>query len=146
MFIRWKRRERTRLERQYVDEAKRNEPDVKSEVIRTGDSYMNRRYECRYYKLVSTPTGEWVKSAVLVESVRTPTGPRLKHVCYLGSIREAEIEQYGPRLKFWTTVEKNLDQTGIVGENRKRIEAVLSAVVLKPSRAERLRGGAGRGG
>jgi hypothetical protein len=87
----------------------------------------------RHYE--SNGTGEFVKSAVLVKTVRTPAGPRHKHICYIGTIREAEINHYGHRVEFWISVEKNLDAAGIVGEERQTIEAALSAVVEKPDEA-----------
>jgi hypothetical protein len=79
-------------------------------------------------------TGEWVKYAVLAESVRTTAGPRHKYVCYLGSIREAQIDAYWHRSRFWESVAKNLDAAGIVGEQRQTIETALLAVVGKPDR------------
>jgi hypothetical protein len=84
-------------------------------------------------------TGEWVKSAVLVQSVRTEAGPRHKHVCYLGSIREAHQEAHYVRVGFWESVVKNLDRVEITGADRKRIEATLEAVVPKPSKASEAR-------
>jgi hypothetical protein len=125
------------LKRQYLKPgAKHTEPGVYCEQTYRGYG----QYDRKYYTLVSTPTGEWVKSAVLVRGVRTPAGPRLKHVCYLGTIREAQIDAYGARLKFWTTAEKNLNVAGIGGGERRTIEAALSAVVVEPDREAEAKG------
>jgi hypothetical protein len=98
MFVRWKRRERTRQ--------------------RKG-------------------TGEWVKQAVLVQSVRTQDGPRQKYVTYLGSVREGHEDLHWNRLAFWTAVGRNLDRVGVAGALRKRIVTELESVVKKPDAASR---------
>jgi hypothetical protein len=120
MFVRWKRRERT--ERGKLIEKK---------SVGKKSATNNHRYSRRYESL---RTGDWVKSAVVVESVRTPAGPRLKHVCYLGSIREAKIDDYYHQRDFWTSVKRNLDAARIVGKERRTIETALSAVVAKPDK------------
>jgi hypothetical protein len=81
---------------------------------------------------------------VLVESVRTPVGPRHKHICYLGSIcelRETESVASPPfdvwdRADFWGTAQRALDKIGIDWADRERIEASLQAVVPRPSKSE----------
>jgi hypothetical protein len=93
MFVRWKRRERTRRKQ---------------------------------------PTGEWVKSAVLVRSVHTEVGPRLRHICSLGLVREGYERDYWEQVAYWAAATRNLDRVGIAGKERARIEAVLESVVPKP--------------
>jgi hypothetical protein len=99
MFVRWKRRERTRTRGGY----KRS-------------------------------TGEWVKSAVLIQSVRTEAGPRHKHICYLSSIWEGHEKQHWHRVGFWETAERNLDRAGISKKDRVRIVAALQSIVSKPDK------------
>jgi hypothetical protein len=98
MFVRWKRRERT------------------------------RRHQ---------PTGEWVRRAVLVRSVRTAAGPRHRHVCYLGSIREGQELDHWHRVDFWASVVRNLSRAGIAKADRGRIVGALQSVVPKPDKASR---------
>jgi hypothetical protein len=79
--------------------------------------------------------GGWIKSAVLVESVRTDRGPRQRHVAYLGTIREGCEGMYRNRVDFWRKVDYQLDQVGPVilpRAERARIVAVLAAVVPRP--------------
>jgi hypothetical protein len=71
-----------------------------------------------------------VKSAVLLKSVRTAAGPRQRHICYLGSIREGHEGQIGHRIGFWEAAHKGLDGAGIEGDERARIVAALESVVL----------------
>jgi hypothetical protein len=110
MFVRWKRRQRTR----------------------TG--WVKRKGK---YVKAREGTGEWVKSAVLVESVRTESGPRHKHVCYLGTIRERSADAYPARVHFWKSADRNLDRAGLAGSERERIVLVLESVVPKPDEASR---------
>jgi hypothetical protein len=76
------------------------------------------------------------RRAVLVRSVRTERGPRLQHVCYLGSFNEwfdaKPPDRPCPKKadgEFWATAERNLDKAGIAGAERQRIIASLEAVV-----------------
>jgi hypothetical protein len=68
--------------------------------------------------------------AILVDSVRTLSGPRLKHVAYLGSFREDNLPQDGARAWFWQGARRRLDQLGICGKitnrEREKIEAALA--------------------
>jgi hypothetical protein len=68
--------------------------------------------------------------AVLVESRRTLSGPRLKHVAYLGSFKEDNLAKDSARAWFWQCARKRLDQLGtngrITSRERERIEAVLA--------------------
>jgi hypothetical protein len=68
--------------------------------------------------------------AVLVESTRTLSGPRLKHVAYLGSFKEDNLAQDRARAWFWQGARRRLDQLGICGKitsrEREKIEAALA--------------------
>ena len=70
------------------------------------------------------------RRAVLVENTRTPSGPRLRHVAYLGSFREDNLAQDNARAWFWQGARKRLDQLGICGRitsrDREKIEAALA--------------------
>ena len=67
--------------------------------------------------------------AVLVDSMRTPSGPRLKHVAYLGSFKENNLAQDNARACFWSAC-RRLDQLGICGKitsrEREKVEAALA--------------------
>jgi hypothetical protein len=78
----------------------------------------------------------WLKTASLLKSVRTPVGPRQKHIRYLGSIRENWIDRPSKRMDFWMSVESKLKAARIVGKQRQTIETALNAVVAKPTQAE----------
>src|ERR1700730_13459713 len=68
--------------------------------------------------------------AVLVDSMRTLSGPRLKHVAYLGSFKETHIAQDSARALFWQGARRRLDQLGICGKitsrEREKIETALA--------------------
>ena len=72
----------------------------------------------------------WSCRAVLVENTRTPSGPRLRHVAYLGSFKEENLAQDNARAWFWQGARKRLDQLGICGRitsrDREKIEAALA--------------------
>jgi hypothetical protein len=72
--------------------------------------------------------------AVLVESRRTLSGPRLKHVAYLGSFKEDNLAEDNARASFWQCARRRLDQLGICGKitsrEREKIEAALAQRVL----------------
>jgi hypothetical protein len=82
------------------------------------------------------PTGKyvehWVKSAVLLESFRTPSGPRHKHVCYLGSIQEDRIQSDWERKHFWEAVAQNLRKAVADVDEQVRIVEAMEAVVPLP--------------
>jgi hypothetical protein len=67
--------------------------------------------------------------AVLVETPRTTSGPRQRHVAYLGSFKEDNLTQDNARAWFWQGARKRLDQLGICGKitsrDREMIEAAL---------------------
>jgi hypothetical protein len=68
--------------------------------------------------------------AVLVDSKRTLSGPRLKHVAYLGSFKEDNLAQDSTHAWFWQSARRRLDQLGICGKitgrEREKIEAALA--------------------
>jgi hypothetical protein len=78
-----------------------------------------------------------VKSAALVQSTRTESGPRHRHVRYLGSIREGHEDQHWHRVDFWAAVERNLNRAGITDAERKKIVADLQSAVPKPDAKSR---------
>jgi hypothetical protein len=82
------------------------------------------------------PTGKyvehWVKSAVLLKSVCTPSGPRHKHICYLGSIREDRIQSHWERKHFWEAVAQNLRKAVADVDDQHRIVEAMEAVVPLP--------------
>jgi hypothetical protein len=94
-----------------------------------------------------------VSAAYLVKSVRTPKGPRHKHVCYLGSVTRPDDTMWGDKqgkfladeiiapftgregvqhCQFWATVLCNLDEAGIVGEDRDKVIAALERHIPRP--------------
>jgi hypothetical protein len=79
--------------------------------------------------------GDRLKTAALVEFVRTDAGPRHTYICYLGSIRDAQQRTHDDRLQFWTSVENNLRNAGIKGKERRVIEKMLQIAVPKPTKA-----------
>jgi hypothetical protein len=68
--------------------------------------------------------------AVLVETLRTTSGPRQRHVAYLGSFKEDNLAKDNARAWFWQGARKRLDQLGICGKitrrDREKIEAALA--------------------
>jgi hypothetical protein len=68
--------------------------------------------------------------AVLVESMRTLSRPRLRHVAYLGSFKEGNLAQDNARAWFWQGARKRLDQLSSCGKitsrDRETIEAALA--------------------
>jgi hypothetical protein len=68
--------------------------------------------------------------AVLVESMRTLSGPRLRYVAYLGSFMEDNLARDNARAWFGQGARKRLDQLGICGRitsrDREKIEAMLA--------------------
>jgi hypothetical protein len=83
-----------------------------------------------------------VKTAVLVEFERTDAGLRHTHICDLGSIREAQQTAHYERVHFWESVEKNLGDAGIDGNERRVIEKMLQIAVPRPTKT--IWGGANR--
>jgi hypothetical protein len=75
------------------------------------------------------PTGQWIKMAYLVESVRYDKRPRLKHVAYLGSIYEGYETVGGHPIGFWLTAWKNLNKLELEQAEWERIIAALHSVV-----------------
>jgi hypothetical protein len=93
-----------------------------------------KRYEGALYWRSAERRHDYYRArrAVVVQSVRTQAGPRLKHICYLGSISEGHGHDALQREWFWGDVEPRLDKAGIAGEARARIIASLEAVVPRP--------------
>lgn len=94
------------------------------------------RWKRRRMTARKRPTGDVVKTAALVRSERTPAGPRLRHVCYLGSIEDKHLDSASARGCFWDKATKSLDAAGIGGEVRQRIEAAIATAVPRPTAME----------
>jgi hypothetical protein len=90
--------------------------------------------------------------AYVVESVRTPAGPRHRHVCYVASFIDlgdpkdyrdtaegVTMETHGTYaqrcVEFWATALPALDRAGITGADRAKLEADLKRVVDRPDAA-----------
>jgi hypothetical protein len=82
----------------------------------------------------SKPTGAYLATALLVESVRTPAGPRQRLICYLGTIEEGTTS-CSARHRFWLSADGNLAKAGVVGDDLARVVATLEAAVPRPDRA-----------
>jgi len=76
-------------------------------------------------------------SAVLVQSERVDGKVRQRFVKHLGSIKDWGLTWQGPRLGFWETAEKALDELDLDPATRQRIEAKLAETV-KPFTPEDL--------
>jgi hypothetical protein len=72
----------------------------------------------------------WLQGCRDRKSTRTLSGPRLRHVAYLGSFKEANLTQDKSRACFWQGARERLDQLGICGRitsrDREKIEAALA--------------------
>jgi hypothetical protein len=75
-----------------------------------------------------------LRSAVLLHSERTPAGPRHRHVCYLGSIREGFEHDPVHGADFWGAVKRRLRKARIEGEDLARVVAKLEETVPRPCR------------
>jgi hypothetical protein len=76
------------------------------------------------------------RRAALVESVRTPSGPQHRHVCYLGTIWTGPGPSCLRRARFREEAGRRLDAAGIAGADRERVEAALDDAVPRPTAAE----------
>jgi hypothetical protein len=119
MYVRWRRRQHSERGRYRLGPKRRAMSDGSLRYPVVG--------------FVSEPKDEWTLSAVLVESVRTPAGPRQKVICYLGSIVERREGHHGRRASFWATADPRLEEAGVAGEGRTRIVAALEARVPRPT-------------
>jgi hypothetical protein len=70
---------------------------------------------------------------VLVESVRTATGPRQKYIGYLGSIPSDAENDADAVVEFWVSAESNLRAAGVSGADLARVVAALERVVPRPA-------------
>jgi len=72
------------------------------------------------------------RSAVLVECTRTANGPRQRIIKHLASINEKYLDTPAHQWLFWQQVRRGLDEAGIAGEPRGRMEGKLVEVVPDP--------------
>jgi hypothetical protein len=72
--------------------------------------------------------GEWIASAVLVESARVGGKPRQRFVRHLGTIHEADVTVPSPMQldRFWSQVDAVLDDLDVHGAARLEIENTIS--------------------
>jgi hypothetical protein len=127
MFVRWKRHQRYRdvYHTEPIDPSK--DPSLYASGYRT--------------QIVreSVPTFA-LRSAVLVESVWTPAGPRHRHLGYLASIREGLERDPEAASAFWESAAANLrkarvaDGGRIAGADLAKVVAALERVVPRPDR------------
>jgi hypothetical protein len=92
--------------------------------------HLGRRSEHGSFE--SVPVDKWVRLAYLVESVRTPAGPRQRNICYLGSVREGHEQSDYCRGSFWRVAAKNLRKAKVAGADLAGVVAKLEAVVPMP--------------
>jgi len=96
-----------------------------------------RKGEKRYERGVGfVAEGRTLWTVVLVESQRIGGKPRQRVVRYLGAMSDHQLCYPARRLDFWRSVERHLDDLGITGDDRGRIEARLAGVVPRPTADE----------
>jgi hypothetical protein len=76
--------------------------------------------------------GFWVRTALLIQSIRTPEGPRHQYLGSLGMIREGREQDWPEQWEFWEKTERGLDKAKVDGAERRKIEAKLAEVVPRP--------------
>jgi hypothetical protein len=119
MFVRWKKREKVSRKRMTWRMVRRGEASgpVGSYQVKT--------------------TGKFLWSAVLVNCERRDGKPRQKIVAYLGGIDQECIKHTDHRASFWDGATRKLDDLGLDGATRRKVEASLTAVVRNPTARER---------
>jgi hypothetical protein len=115
MFVRWQRRRRSRRGKDFT---------VRRET------WGGKDIACRTYE--SVPLDEWTRCAGLLNSVRTPAGPRQEYVCYLGAVPEGGEGDILDRRRFWRAAERGLRNAGVSGADLAEVVAALEAVVPRP--------------
>ncbi len=121
MFVRWKRKRRK--------DSYHFEPDPPGVKV-------------TYRPRIADP--QWLRSAVLVESVRVDGRPRQRTIKYLGSIREChlDLERQSSIFHhgyFWRSADANLETLDISDLERARIVATLEDVVPRPDPEARVK-------
>ena len=84
-------------------------------------------------------TGEFYLVAVLLENHRVNGRPRQKFVTYLGTVLENYRDSYWHMFNFWKSADKKLDALSLEPAKWSEIEARLSQVVRRPTRADKER-------
>jgi hypothetical protein len=116
MFVRWKKRALTT--RVYTEEKRPSPWGV--------DGWLT--FASHHDEVIG-----WVRTAYLIQAIRTPAGPRQEYLCRLGAI---ETDAQGSptleaRAKFWREADRQLEGRGDAAD-RARIVAALEAVVPRP--------------
>jgi hypothetical protein len=77
-------------------------------------------------------------TAILVESVRVDGKPRQKHIAYLESYFESDIDIVGEHCEFWDKISAHLDRLNnrISAGDRKKIEADIARKIRRPTKRE----------
>src|SRR5215207_1025480 len=75
-------------------------------------------------------------SAILVESYRGESGPRLRHVAFIASSAEESLRNPSARRLFWDEAGRRLAGLSkrISAEEREKIESALALEVRRPTR------------
>jgi len=78
-------------------------------------------------------------TATLIENSRIDGKVKQRHVAYLGTIKDCDIERLGSRAAFWSKAKTRLDELGdrLTRKERKAIEAALVTKVKPLTKAER---------
>ena len=84
-------------------------------------------------------TGEFYLLAVLFKNHRVNGRPRQKFVTYQGTVRENYRASYWHMFNFWSSADKKLDALSLEPAKWSEIEARLSEVVRRPTRADKER-------
>jgi hypothetical protein len=138
MFVRWKRRQE--LERIYWEtyhqRAHFARRDGRAREAKKWQAKADAWPEHRMW--ISEPTGQWIKTAHLIEAIRTPDGPRQRYVGRLGSFREGTEGDPEVQAEFWDKAKRELiwirvkDRDAICLEDCNRILASLQEVIPSP--------------
>jgi hypothetical protein len=108
MFVRWKRWEqRKRGDKRLID------------ITRHGF----------VWGYGSRPTGVVTRTALLIESERTPDGPRHCYRATLGKFAEGTEHDPEVQRQFWEATERGLDRAEVEGAQRQKILETLAKVV-----------------
>jgi hypothetical protein len=89
----------------------------------------------------SKPTGVVIRTALLIESERTPDGPRHCYWATLGKFEEGTEHDPEVQRRFWEATERGLDRAKVEGAQRQKILETLAKVVPPVASPGRRRAG-----